>query len=178
MKAQREMKKDPKRAVEMIEKVLENEPYNKQAQSGVEGGGGGGGMARDRGVRAADIARREPARMSNCCMNWRGFITSMGESERGGRDLQSRSARSIRSMPRRCGWGRMRRRAHSMKTGGWTQAESYRDLIKDKEAAVSLEQQGRMKLTEESLDRQIAEVYATSPGRATEYRHSAASLAH
>src|ERR1044072_917240 len=31
MKAQRELKKDPARAVEMIEKVLEEEPYNKQA---------------------------------------------------------------------------------------------------------------------------------------------------
>src|ERR1700720_5009757 len=31
MKAQREMKKDPKRGVEMIEKVLEEEPYNRQA---------------------------------------------------------------------------------------------------------------------------------------------------
>src|SRR5205823_10495454 len=31
MKAQREIKKDPKRAVEMLEKVLEEEPYNRQA---------------------------------------------------------------------------------------------------------------------------------------------------
>src|SRR5256885_2472403 len=31
MKAQRELKKDPKRAVESIEKVLEDEPYNRQA---------------------------------------------------------------------------------------------------------------------------------------------------
>src|ERR1700730_8775385 len=31
MKAQREMKKDPKRAVEMIEEILENEPYHRQA---------------------------------------------------------------------------------------------------------------------------------------------------
>src|SRR6476660_7235855 len=31
MKAQRELKKNPKRAVEMIEKVLEDEPYNRQA---------------------------------------------------------------------------------------------------------------------------------------------------
>ena len=30
MKAQREMKKDPKRAVEMIEKILEDEPYNRR----------------------------------------------------------------------------------------------------------------------------------------------------
>src|SRR5215471_16497820 len=31
MKAQREIKKTPERAVEMIEKVLEEEPYNRQA---------------------------------------------------------------------------------------------------------------------------------------------------
>jgi tetratricopeptide (TPR) repeat protein len=47
-----------------------------------------------------------------------------------------------------------------MASGGWTQAESYRDLIKDKEAAVSLEQQGRAVLVGESLEQQIAEVYA------------------
>jgi tetratricopeptide (TPR) repeat protein len=47
-----------------------------------------------------------------------------------------------------------------MKTGGWTQAESYRDLIKDKGVAVSLEQQNRMALTGESLGQQIEETYA------------------
>src|ERR671933_1887392 len=31
MKAQRELKKDPKRAIELIEKVLEDEPYNRPA---------------------------------------------------------------------------------------------------------------------------------------------------
>ena len=31
MKAQREVKKDPKRAIEMLEKVLEDEPYNRPA---------------------------------------------------------------------------------------------------------------------------------------------------
>src|SRR5205807_280300 len=48
----------------------------------------------------------------------------------------------------------------AMKTGGWTQAESCRDLIKDKGVAVSLEQQSRMALTGESLDQQIEEAYA------------------
>jgi len=47
----------------------------------------------------------------------------------------------------------------SMKTGGWTQAESYRDLIKDKKSAVSLEQQSRMASTSESLEQQIEETY-------------------
>src|ERR1700745_4293362 len=31
MKAQRELKKDPRRAVEMLEEVLEGDPYNRQA---------------------------------------------------------------------------------------------------------------------------------------------------
>src|SRR5256712_4072094 len=31
MKAQRELKKDPKRAVELVEKILEDEPYHRQA---------------------------------------------------------------------------------------------------------------------------------------------------
>jgi tetratricopeptide (TPR) repeat protein len=47
-----------------------------------------------------------------------------------------------------------------MQSGGWTQAESYRDLIRDKEMAISLEQQSRMRLTGESLERQIAETHA------------------
>ena len=46
-----------------------------------------------------------------------------------------------------------------MKSGGWTQAESYRDLIKDKDVAVSLEQENRMFLTGDSLDQQIAVTY-------------------
>jgi tetratricopeptide (TPR) repeat protein len=48
----------------------------------------------------------------------------------------------------------------SMKRGGWHEAESYRDLIKNKEAAVSLEQQSRMQLSGESLEQQINETYA------------------
>ena len=47
-----------------------------------------------------------------------------------------------------------------MKTGGWTQAETYRDLIENKEAAVSLEQQGRLVLADESLEQQIEETFA------------------
>ena len=47
-----------------------------------------------------------------------------------------------------------------MSTGGWTQAESYRELIKDKDVAISLEQQSRMQLSGEALDQQIAELQA------------------
>lgn len=54
----------------------------------------------------------------------------------------------------------------SMKEGGWEQVASskgeldYRSLIKDKDLAVSLEQQSRVVKSEEMIDQQIAELYA------------------
>src|SRR5260370_29716073 len=44
--------------------------------------------------------------------------------------------------------------------GGWAQAESYRELIKDKDVDISLEQQSRMQLSGEALEHQIAELEA------------------
>ena len=44
MKAQREIEKDPKRAIEMLEEVLEGEPYNRQAKFAFKGSGVGGGL--------------------------------------------------------------------------------------------------------------------------------------
>src|SRR5947199_3250615 len=43
MKAQREIKKDPKHAVQMLEKILEEEHYQRQANVVLKEGGGAGG---------------------------------------------------------------------------------------------------------------------------------------
>jgi tetratricopeptide (TPR) repeat protein len=50
--------------------------------------------------------------------------------------------------------------AASVQKGGWEKADSYRDLIKNKEEAVSLEQAGRVVKSEEMIDNQIAELSA------------------
>jgi tetratricopeptide (TPR) repeat protein len=50
--------------------------------------------------------------------------------------------------------------AQSVSQGGWEVADSYRDLIKNKEEAVSLEQAGRVVKSEEMIDNQIAELSA------------------
>ena len=50
--------------------------------------------------------------------------------------------------------------AQSVQQGGWEVAESYRDLIKDKDGAVSLEQQNRVVKSDEMIDSQIAELSA------------------
>ena len=50
--------------------------------------------------------------------------------------------------------------AQSVKSGGWEVADSYRDLIKNKEEATSLEQQNRVVKSGEMIDQQIAELSA------------------
>ena len=157
MKAQREVKKDPRRAIEMIEKVLEEEPYNRQAnlvlkEAAVEAGWPEIGVfalqtlleENPRDVKVLHELGRlyHDLEQSEAEVEVYNQITALdpldAEALRRGKDASARA---------------------SMSSGGWTQAESYRDLIKDKEMAVSLEQQSRMKLAGESLDQQIAETY-------------------
>src|SRR6266704_1145871 len=124
MKAQREMKKDAKRAVELIEKILEEN-------------------ARDTKL-LHELAR---------------LYHDLGESEREV-EIYNRISAIDPADAAAMRLGKDASARDSMKSGGWAAAASYRDLIKDKEAAVSLEQQSRMQLTEESLGQQIAETYA------------------
>src|SRR6267378_225945 len=122
MNAQREIKKAPQRAVEMIEKVLEGEPYNRQANLALKEAAVAAGWP-EIGVFALQTLLEENPRDA--------------AAVRSGKDASARA---------------------SMSTGGWTQAESYRELIKDKDVAISLEQQSRMQLSGEALDQQIAEL--------------------
>src|SRR5512133_3384153 len=113
MKAQREMKKDAKRAVELIETLLEEN-------------------ARDTKL-LHELAR---------------LYHELGESEREV-EIYNRISAIDPADAAAMRLGKDASARDSMKSGGWAAAASYRDLIKDKEAAVSLEQQSRMRLTEE-----------------------------
>ena len=48
----------------------------------------------------------------------------------------------------------------SMKSGGWEQAQSYRDVMKNKEEAILIEQQGRVVRSADMIDEQLNEVYS------------------
>jgi len=158
MKAQREMKKDPGRAVEMIEKVLEGEPYNRQANLILKEAAVAAGWP-EIGIFALRTLLEENPRDVKVLRELGRLHHAMGQSEEEVEvynritEIDPLDAEALRL-------GKDASARASMTTGGWTQAESYRDLIKDKEAAVSLEQQSRMHLSGESLDRQIAEAYA------------------
>jgi tetratricopeptide (TPR) repeat protein len=158
MKAQRELKRDPARAVELAEKVLEDEPFNRQANLVLKQAAVAAGWPQI-GVLALETLLEEKPRDTKVLHELGRLHHELGDSERAVEvynritEIDPVDADAVRL-------GKDAAARASMKSGGWTQAESYRDLIKDKETAVSLEQQSRMQLTGESLDQQIAEVYA------------------
>ena len=158
MKAQRELKKDPKRAVELIEKVLEDEPYNRQANLILKQAAVAAGWP-EIGVFALRTVLEEKPGDVKILHELGRLYHELGESDQAVEvynklsEIDPTNAEAVRL-------GKDAAVRASMKTGGWTQAETYRDLIKDKAVAVSLEQQSRVALTGESLDQQIEETYA------------------
>src|SRR6266550_1996120 len=158
MKAQREIKKDPKRAVEILEKVLEKEPYNRQANMALKEAATAAGW-QEIGVFALRTLLEENPRDVKVLHELGRLYRQLGDHDQEIEIYNQITAiNPLDAEALRLGKDAS---AHSsMKKGGWTQAESYRDLIKDKEVAVSLEQQSRMRLTGESLNQQIAETYA------------------
>ena len=158
MKAQREIKKDAKRAVELIEKILEDEPYNKQANLALKEAATAAGWL-ETAVFALQTYLEDHARDTKVMHELARLYHDLGDSEREVEiynqitAIDPADAAAMRL-------GKDASARGSMKSGGWAAAESYRDLIKDKEAAISLEQQGRMQLTGESLSQQITETYA------------------
>jgi len=157
LKAQRELKKDPKRAIELIEKVLEDEPYNRQANLLLKEAAIAAGWA-EIGVLALQTLLEEKPRDTKILHELARLYHQMGESDKEV-ETYTRIAEADSTDSDALRLGKDASARASMKTGGWNQAESYRDLIKDKELAVSLEQQSRMTLTGESLEQQIAETY-------------------
>lgn len=158
MKAQRELKKDPKHAVELIEKVLEDEPYNRQANLVLKQAAVAAGWP-EIGIFALKTVLEQKPDDTKILHELGRLYHDTGESEQELEvynqlsQIDPTDADAVRL-------GKDAAARASMKTGGWTQAQTYRDLIKDKAAAVSLEQQSRMALTGESLEQQIEETYA------------------
>jgi tetratricopeptide (TPR) repeat protein len=158
MKAQREIKKDPKHAVEMLEEVLEGEPYNRQANLLLKEAAVATGWS-EIGVFALKTLLEENSRDVKVLQELGRLYHDLGDHENEVEIYnQLTSIDPLDAQALRLGKDASARA--SMKRGGWTQAESYRDLIKDKDEAISLEQQSRIRLTGEALDQQIAETFA------------------
>jgi len=158
MKAQRELKNNPRRAVEMIEKVLEEEPYNRQANLVLKQAALAAGWS-EIAVFALQTLLEEKAGDTKILHELGRLYHELGESDREV-EVYNTITEIDPSDVEADRLGKAASARASMKTGGWTQAESYRDLIKDKAAAVSLEQQSRLVLADESLEAQIEKTFA------------------
>ncbi len=109
MKAQRELKKDPKRAVEMVEKILEDEPYNRQANLLLKEAAVAAGWP-EIGVLALQTLLEEKPRDTKILHELGRLYHTLGESEKEV-EIYNRIAKPIRPMPRRFAWARMLLRA-------------------------------------------------------------------
>ncbi len=157
MKAKGELKKDPRRVIELVEKVLEEEPYNRQANLLLKEAAVSAGMP-EIGVLALQTLLEEKPRDTKVLHELGRLYHDLGQSDKAV-EIYNRLSEIDPLDSEALKLGKDASARASMKSGGWTEAESYRDLIKDKDVAVSLEQQSRMVLTGESLDQQIAETY-------------------
>lgn len=158
MKAQREMKKDPRRAIEMIEKVLEEEPYHQQANLVLKQAAVAAGWP-EIAVFALQTLLEENPRDVKVLRELGRLHRDLDQNEQEV-EIYNRISEIDPLDPEASRLGKDAAARASIAAGGWAQAESYRDLIKDKSLTVSLEQQSRTKLSGEALDQQIAETYA------------------
>lgn len=158
MKAQTLLKKDPKAAIVAVEEVLEKEPTNQAANFLLRDAALACGLPETAGFALEtlrDAFPKEPKILHELARHYSGqnqpdraveiYNTLIEinpadlEAIKGGKDASARA---------------------SMRSGGWEAAKDYRDVLKNKDEAVSLEQQARFTKSEEMIDQQLAELSA------------------
>lgn len=132
MKAQRVLKTDPRRAVEMIEEILESEPCNRQANLALKQAALKAGWP-ETAIFALQTLLEENARETRILHELGQLYHELGASEKeiGVYERIAEIDPSDAEAGRRCKEASARA---AMNSGGWKKAESDRDLIKAKEA--------------------------------------------
>lgn len=132
MKAQRELKANPRRAVEMIEEILEHEPFNRQANQVLKKAALAAGWP-EVAIFALQTLLEENVRDPGILHDLGQLYHELGESEKEAEiyDRITEIDPSDAEAGRRCKEASARA---AMKSGGWMQAKSYRNLTKMKES--------------------------------------------
>lgn len=151
------VKKDPKGAIVEIEKLLENDPQSQALNLQLRDAAIGADMIETATFALETVVQGNPKDvkmlhelakhyvqhdMAEKAVDVYTKITEINPSDliaiKAGKDAAAQA---------------------SMKKGGWEkEGATYRDLIRDKDAAVSLEQQGRVVRSAEMIDQQLAEL--------------------
>jgi Flp pilus assembly protein TadD len=127
MKAQRELKRDPKRAVEMIEKILESEPYNRQANLALKEAAMAAGWPEVAMFALQTMMEAQP-RDTKILHELGRLHHELGQSEQAV-EIYDRLTAIDPADAEAVRLGKEAAALATMKTGCWNQARSYRDLI-------------------------------------------------
>ena len=159
LKLQSLVKKDPTAALEGIEKALESEPRNPQLNQLLKEAASALKMPETAAFALETIAEGSPKDIK-VLHELASFYMGSGVPEKAQKVYQKILAIAPNDLAAIKG-SKDSAAANSMQKGGWDREEtSYRDLIKDKEEAVALEQKSRVVRSEEMVDNLLAELHA------------------
>lgn len=175
------VKKDPKAALELAEKTLETDPYNQQANMLLRDAAMALDMPETAAFALETLVESNP-KETKFLHELGGFYYENGDSERAVaiyNKITEINPADLLALKR----GKDAAARASMTSGGWEEvansggSKDYRDLIKNKEEAISLEQKGRVVKSEEMIDSQLAELweqYQANPQNVDVARRTAA----
>lgn len=159
MKVQGLIKKDPAAAMDAAEKILENEPYNAQVNQLLREAAMAANLPEVAAFALETIIEGNP-RDTKILHELAKHHMQQGNPQKAVEIYNKISEITPNDLAALKG-GKDAAAAASMQKGGWEREETtYRDLIKDKDQAVSLEQQGRVVRSEEMIDQLLAELHA------------------
>jgi tetratricopeptide (TPR) repeat protein len=150
------VKKDPLAAMELAEKTLETDPYNAQANQLLKDAAKAAGSPEIAAFAIETMVEGNP-KDSKLMHELAEQYLAMGEAEKAVH-VYTRIAEINPTDLIAIKRAKDASAQASMKKGGWEQAQSYRDLIKDKDQAKSLEEKGRVVRDLDMVENQLAEL--------------------
>ena len=151
------MKKDPKAAMELAEKSLETDPTNPQVNHLLKEAAKAAGFPEIAAFALETIVEADPKDTKTMHELGEMYLT-MGLPDQAVA-IYSKIAEHNPSDLTAIKRSKDAAATASMKSGGWEQAQSYRDVMKNKEEAIALEQKNRVVRSADMIDEQLNELY-------------------
>ncbi len=158
MRGQSVIKKDPKAAMELAEKSLETDPTNPQINHLLKEAAKAAGFIEVAAFALETIVEANPK--DSKTMHELGELYLLMNLPDQAVEIYSKIAEQNPSDLTAVKRSKDAAATASMKSGGWEQAQSYRDVMKNKEEAILIEQQGRVVRSADMIDEQLNEVYS------------------
>jgi tetratricopeptide (TPR) repeat protein len=150
------IKKDPLSAMELAEKTLETDPFNTQANQLLKDAARAAGYPEVAAFAIETMVEGNP-KDTKLMHELAEQYLAMGDADKAV-NLYTRISEINPTDLIAIKRAKDASAQASMKKGGWEQAQSYRDLIKDKDQAKSLEEKGRVVRDLDMVENQLAEL--------------------